>query len=1562
MATQQHPAFESNPSLAAEGSLRSAAWQKDHGVPTPSNAVKVHYGQLWMAAILEAQSWKVREKGQRTSPLKAKWEEAKASIETNSQILRNLVSSGHKLEGDAEVFLASSNVLRQGLEETDRMVRKASDLPQVAYGEWPSLPRAYAAITSYLQAVHYQFDEQTFEQYFTAIQESVAFEMMELWHLQALAELVLLESLGLSAETLAITRCTRGTESEGNAVTAETSEYFGAPKFLTLIASLRRVKGVDWNELFERINAIEHIVRRDPCDAYAQMDFESREAYRRTIAYLAKRSKVTEQDVARKALELAGVLHCSPNERVKERQSHVGYYLVGDGRKTLEHAVGYRPTVTERMRRFIKRWPDFSYILGIELITLAVMATVILAGGVKLSGLLVMALFLLPAAECAVALMNQLATTLFPPKPMPKLDFSKGIPVEFSTMVVVPTLLTSEAQMTRAVRDLEVRFLANRDRNLHFALLTDPPDAAQQFDDKDKLAGQCAHLIEALNAKYAGPNNGSFFLFHRHRSYNEAEGVWMGWERKRGKLLDFNRLLLGTADNFPVKTGNLAALRNVKYVITLDADTQLPRDAGRRLIGAIAHPLNRAVIDPVTNTVVDGYGILQPRVDISIHSANRSRFAAIFSADAGFDIYARAVSDVYQDLFGEGSFTGKGIYEVSVFQHVLEHRFPCNTILSHDMIEGAYARAGLVSDIEVVDDYPSHMSAFSRRKHRWVRGDWQIIFWLLPRVPDVFGKTESNPLSVISRWKILDNLRRSLTEIATFLMLLCGWFFFPERALYWTLATLAVVILPTYTQFVVSMLRAGGALFTANFWRNFAADFGIAQANLFLRIANLCHQSLVTVDAIVRSIVRMTVTHERLLEWETAAEAELNSQKKSPVEMYLEITPWLSLAVGLALAFGRPGSFLVALPLLVLWVLSKPIGQWLNLPPQTEEMQVVAQDETLLRQSALRTWRMFRELSTAEENWLVPDMIQEPGSVIIRKISTTNLGLLLNSRLAATDMGFLTVPEFVADTERTLDSIDRLPRLENGQLYNWYDTRTLEALKPRFVSTVDNGNLVCALWTVKQGCLGAVKDPIFRAELWRGLRDHLDTIEEILKAENADGTLIDVIQDLQGRARALGDSPAAWSEALMGFERDVVAFEKKLSADETASEALWWMHELSLRIVNLQNLLYDSAPWLQPQFAKCRPDLGAQLQRLTLESLPRLCNALDRKICRMLEERDATVETRSALQLLRSAIARTTNVSKSVATRLERVAARADALAKSMDFKFFFDPKKKLLFTGYNVEESRFTPSHYDLMASEARSATFAAIAKGDIPQESWLALGRPLTSYEGEHVLLSWTGTMFEYLMPLLWMRTYPNTLLDDTVQKAIRGQQKYAASKSIPWGISEASCSKINAAGHYHYEAFGVPGLAVSRDLSRDLVVSPYSSFLSLPVDTQGALENIRKMKDLGWLGSYGFYESADFTASRLKSGDKFEVVRCWLAHHQGMSLMSVANVLCKGSSQRRFHAEPLVAATERLLHEKVLRTSQLEQSAEMASKALDGTANNGAESAKEGWGAAPRLDTAA
>jgi len=1411
MATQQQFPLDPNTGLAPIW-MRNAGRKRhtDELANVPSAAMQGE--QLRSYAHMEAQSWQVIDRKERAFLLDVKWREAKESIETRCRHLRDAVAAGHSLNGEAKALTDHIALFRESLQEVHEGLRDAKPLVHVEGTGCRRVPRVYASVASYFRAVNYEFSEQTFEQFFGAVQEITAFEMAELWQLKPFSELVLLEALAERANELESFPYSTRHENE--------FAGSGSDVLQRLVASLRAMSDTDWKELFERINVIEQVLRKDPCGAYGQMDYESRDSYRKTITQMAERSNASEQSLAQAALRLASRMHPMAEERVAERQRHVGYYLVGGGRKTLEREIGYWPTFAERLQGFVMRWPDFSYILAIELVTFLLIAAAVLGAGLRISGFAIVALLLLPAAECAVALINQIAITLVPPKVLPKLDFADGIPAEFTTVVAVPTLLTSEEQMRHAVRDLEIRFLANRDSNLHFALLTDPPDAGQQFDERDQLAKDCAELIDELNAKYGTEEKGSFFLLHRQRAYNKSEGIWMGWERKRGKLLDFNNLLLGASDNFPVKAGNLSILPSVRYVITLDLDTQLPRDAAHRLVSAIAHPLNKAVVDAATNTVVEGYGILQPRVDISIQSANRSRLAAILSSDAGFDIYTRAVSDVYQDLFGEGSFTGKGIYEVKTFQQVLEHRFPCNTILSHDMIEGAYARAGLVSDVEVVDDYPSHMSAFSRRKHRWVRGDWQIIFWLLPRVPDFFGKMARNPLSIISRWKILDNLRRSLTEMAMFVMLLSGWLFFPKHALYWTVVTLAILALPTYTQFALTIVRARRALFTTVFWKNLAADFGVSQANLFMRVACLCHQSLVTIDAVVRSIVRMTVTHERLLEWETSAEAEERTQKKSPVEIYLEITPWLSFFVGLFLAVDRPESFMVALPLLVLWGVSKPIVQWLSLPSRGEKKRMDAQDETLLRRSALRTWRLFREFSTPEENWLIPDIVQEPASLIVHRVSTTNLGLLFNSRLAAMDMGYLTLPEFVSDTEKTFESVDRMPKL-NGQLYNWYDTRTLEAVKPRFISSVDNGNLVCCLWTLKQGCLGAMNEPIFSAKTWRGVADHLDTLEDLLRPERWDERLT-LVQQLKARVKALGTSPDKWAEALPAIERDVVLLDKKLS--ESGSEIAWWGHELCLRVTHLQSLIYDFAPWLAPQFAKYTSARDMQniirSERLTLESLSRLCAALDRKLAIVLQEEAAGGEMQSALRLLRSAIARAKEVAASLAKRLTFVAARADALAKSMDFVSLFDVKKKALSVGYEVEEQRLAPYFYDLLPSEARAATFVAIAKGDIPQESWLTLERKFTRYEDDPVLLSWTGTMFEYLMPMLWMRTYPNTILDETTQAAVRAQKKFAESKSIPWGISESSCARLSVDGHYHYQAFGVPGLAISQEKPEDLV----------------------------------------------------------------------------------------------------------------------------------------------
>ncbi|MBW8869240.1 MAG: glycosyl transferase, partial [Acidobacteriales bacterium] len=662
-------------------------------------------------------------------------------------------------------------------------------------------------------------------------------------------------------------------------------------------------------------------------------------------------------------------------------------------------------------------------------------------------------------------------------------------------MVAVPALLLNEKQVRRLVENLEVRFLGNHNRNLHFALLTDLADSPVPSREDDPLVDLCSNLVKELNEKYSGKNMGSLLMLHRHRIYNPREKVWMGWERKRGKLMDLNKLLTRERDSFPVKVGDLAVLAEVSFVITLDADTELPRGSAHRLIGTLAHPLNRAVIDPGKNVVVAGYGILQPRVRISVHSASSSRLANIYSGQTGFDIYTRAVSDIYQDLYGEGIFAGKGIYEVETVHKVLDRRFPQNALLSHDLIEGAYARAGLVTDVEVIEDYPSHYSAYNRRKHRWLRGDWQITSWLFSRVPDETGRKVPNPISLVSQWKILDNLRRSLVEPATFLLFVLGWLVLPGYARSWTLATAFILFMPVWFEFLFTLVRSIAERKMAVAREALSALFS-SNVGTLLNIIFLPHQMLVSLDAVVRTLIRRVFTRQRLLEWETAAEAEAGVAKRTPVDAYLNWMPVIAILLGLIVFLVRRPALVAAVPVLVLWACSKLVAKWLDSPAFMAQAEISEKDRLFLRRAAIRTWRYFAEFSTEEHNWLIPDNVQEEPFEVAPRVSPTNVGFLLNVRQVACELGYLTPAEFVEKTSQTLGTMRKMPR-HRGHLYNWYDTQTLQPLPPLFVSSVDSGNLVASLWTLQQGCLQLLDQPILRRELAYGFLDHLRELTEL---------------------------------------------------------------------------------------------------------------------------------------------------------------------------------------------------------------------------------------------------------------------------------------------------------------------------------------------------------------------------------------------------------------------------------------------------------------------------------
>jgi cyclic beta-1,2-glucan synthetase len=1524
MNNAEHIAWERvcAPSVPLTGSVSSSPEGEGEQLSDASIAENENV-MLRSAALQELARWDAakaaRTEGRRS--LRARWLKASRSVQRAEKWVRSQSAKRRQLSDEIYSLAEHAPRVRLALRETRDALKRETPppLPLVQNRESEIVPRVYALARGFLQASHFVLKERDLMIYLNAAQAQAALDLNELWALKPMLQLVTVEEIGVGLDTLCRESDSRPAASSGD------QESIRQP-LLPLLSTLQTIAHTDWVWVFEQASCTEKILKEDPSEVYARMDPDSRDGYREVVREIGAYSDVSETEIAKAAVRLAAQAPAITGEdpRLTERRKHVGYYLVDEGRRYLEARVHYRPPFHRKIERAILQWPEVFYVVGIEMVTVGIIAFLLSGLDMLVPPFSALALLVLPATESAVRIMNQFINFLIRPHRLPKLDFSGGIPPDCATMVVVPTLLLSERQVRDTVDDLEVRYLANSDPNLHFALLTDSPDSPHPSEGGKNLVSLCVRLIEQLNEKYRSQHGGSFFLFHRDPIYNPVEGAWMGWERKRGKLLDLNNLLRKGFDSFPVKVGELSILPAIRYVITLDADTQLPRAAGHELVGALAHPLNRAVVDRQSNTVTKGYGILQPRVGISVSSATRSRLASIYSGQTGFDLYTRATSDVYQDLFGEGSFTGKGIYEVDVYQQVLSQRFPANALLSHDLIEGSYARAGLASDIEVIDDYPSHFSAYSRRKHRWVRGDWQILRWLMARVPGYSGKPVPNPLSFISRWKILDNLRRSLIEAATLALLLAGWFFLPGGPLYWTVATLILVVLPSYLQLLISLAMATDSENWAGALKESVKGFVAEQLSVLFALVFLLHQALVTLDAIIRTLVRLVVTHKRLLEWETAAEAELGAEKRTPVELCLDLTVWVSIGLGVALALTRPRSLPEALPFLVAWACSKPIRHWLDRPLPPHRYRLSANDENLLHQVAVCTWRFFREWSRTGTNGLIPDNVQEAPLQLANVISPTNLGFLLAARLAAFDLGYLTAEEFVRETDLTLSTARRLPRFR-GHFYNWSHTQTLQPLPPLFVSTVDSGNLAACLWTLRQGCADVEREPLFHRSLWRALRDHLTILRDLAR-KGAPGAGAPILEEMHRSFASLGDESSAWIVSLPEFEDKLRELENELAnhgRGPQREEMLWWASELRSRLEAIRAMAEKFTPWLVPKYRSffLHPNTLPLIDPLEvrLGTLPGVLTQVSSRLCKLSENQNVDLKVRSDVRITLGIIkASADNVSR-VLDSLRRIAEVSDCLVADMDFRFLYNPARRVLSIGYNVTAQRLEKACYDFLASEARTATFVAVAKGDIHQKSWFQLGRRHTIYRGQRTLLSWSGTMFEYLMPALWMKSYADTILGQSEEAAVRCQQIVALKRRRPWGVSEAGFARRDAEGRYQYQPFGLQPLALKQDITSD-VVTPYATFLALPVDPQAAARNLKRMKGMGWFGAYGFYESADYNPPARPKGSKYELVHSWMAHHQGMILLALCNQLAGLSIQRRFHAEPRVQATELVLHERV------------------------------------------
>ena len=1331
-----------------------------------------------------------------------------------------------------------------------------------------------------------------------------------------------------------------------------------------IIGSMRLLSTLDWREFFESVSLVDPVLGEDPAGVYARMDFATRDRYRHIVERIGKRTRRPERDVARVTVSLA--------ERARQEgaradeHAHVGYYLVDDGVQELEKAFAYQPPARLRMLRSLLRHPTGFYLGTLVMLTMLAVAALVLGAYLAGMGWPLLAAFalltLVPASDLAVSILNWDVTHLFPPRVLPKIDTSEGIPKDARTMVVVPAILASEAAVDELLANLEIHYLANRDDYIHFALLGDYADATEEETATDAAILERALAgIEQLNRRYGGDGAGRFQLFHRRRLWNDGEGKWMGWERKRGKLHEFNRLLRGAHDTgYVTATVGAELLASVRYVITLDADTRLPRDAARRLVGAALHPLNRPRCDRAAGRVTRGYGILQPRVSISLEGASRSRFARVFAGRAGLDPYTTAASDVYQDLFGEGNFTGKGLYDVDSFESALEGRIPDNSVLSHDLFEGLHARCALVTDVELLDDCPAQYDSYAKRQYRWVRGDWQIARWLFARVPGANGRTLRNPLPLISRWKIFDNIRRSLVAPSILAWLAFAWVLLPGSAWWWTLFVVITLAFPVYANITTGMLTHARGITWTSHLKGIWGDARENTAQFLVVLTCIPHQAYLNADAITRTLYRMLVLRRRLLEWVTAAQAE-QGRARTFTDMLRFMWPGVAVAFAFAalVAALRPSALVVASPFLMAWACSPYVMHRLSRRADAGPQKLTAADARAARLVARRTWRFFEAFVSAEDNWLPPDNFQEdPKPVVAHRTSPTNMGLFLLATVAAHDLGYVGTLELVERLELTLDTLNKLPKFR-GHLFNWYDTRTLEPLEPRYVSTVDSGNLAGHLLALRQACVGLPERLLFGAHTLAGLADTVALLRQELERAGAALKRTEVVttrhlrEEVAACAEIVAVEPpehlSDWETLLNSLHRHAAAAADMLAAfgqehgTDDLAELNFWTSALLRQLKEFARDLRTFAPTvyqpdshlrhvLSPAMAvPLQPELADPLDRVG--GLSQMSQAYDAALVELDAQADSSRQgpvhassekgaVRGGTPSLITAIEDAAKAVNAVLPRLSRLARVGEELFEETDFTFLFDAGREVFHIGFNVAAGSADNSFYDLLASEARLASFLAIAKGDVPQEHWFRLDRQLTPIDGGRALISWTASMFEYLMPLLVMRDYEGTLLDETYRAVVRRQIDYGDERHVPWGISEAAYNARDLHLNYQYGPFGVPGLGLKRGLSEDLVVAPYATMLAALVEPQAAFENLRRLEREGALARFGFYESIDYTPDRLPQNHRSVLVRAFMAHHQGMSLIALDNLLNRDVMRRRFHAEPLVQATELLLQERVPR----------------------------------------
>ncbi|MBV1691995.1 glycosyl transferase [Novosphingobium sp. G106] len=1407
-------------------------------------------------------------------------------------------------------------------------------LPKLADGPFQGLPRVFGLVWSFVAHTDSRFDSNTWCAYIDAYQQVQPLTIGELWASAITLRIILIENLRRIAERIVYSRDERriaddiadrllgisaSDQLEGalieelgssppsdalalqlihrlrdqspaltamlgrlderlaadgrtmdSAIHDEQQRQIAANVTVrNIITSMRHISDVDWAVLFERVSLVDVVLAKS-CD-FAEMDFATRNLYRTSIEQLARGSGRNELDVAQHAVNVAA-------GAVEPRRKDPGYYLTAEGRPVFETILGFRPSLWALVNRAYRALGVGGYAGAGALVALLLLGfPVLFHVEANMGWLLLGVLGLLgavPAIDSAVSLVNQIVTHQFGATQIPGLELRKGVPEPLRTMVVVPTMLTRVEKVLEQVEQLEIHHLASVGGDIQFALLSDWCDAASEtVEGDDKLLRAAVDAIAGLNRKYApAPGGERFLLLHRRRVWNESQRQWIGWERKRGKLHELNRLLRGAKDTTFITLDGRSptAPEGVRYVITLDADTRVPPDTVRKLIGKMAHPLNQPIVDPVRRRVTEGYTILQPRVTPDLPLGEEgSVYQRVFSSPSGIDPYSAAVSDVYQDLFGEGSYAGKGIYALDAFETVLADRVPDSTLLSHDLFEGVFARAGLASDVEVVETFPARYDAASLRYHRWARGDWQLLPWILGFSP-LLGKSRSMParMPASGRWKMVDNLRRSVTSLTCILALFAGWTLPFQASVVWTLFFLAMIALPSLSPVLASAWTRHPGIPTRVHFARILGDLGSALVQILLIIVLLAHQAWLMADAVIRTLLRLFVTRRNLLQWTPAAQASIGRDPTITTYYHWMIGAVLTGATAIAgtLYFGG-GTVYLALPFGVLWIASPAVAKWVSQPsPAFAERELEDSDRQALRLTARRTWRYFETFVTPSDHMLPPDNFQEvPSPVLARRTSPTNIGLYLLSAASAHDFGWVGTLDTIERLEATMSTMAKLDRYR-GHFYNWYDTESLRALDPQYVSSVDSGNLAGHLIALAGAC-----------EDW--CTRQLDDERRLAGISDALSLLREEIETLRDRRRT---ETVTWDQLDETLATVAGQMSQPSAGDETLAARLG-------RLAGPAELLVD----LAKAFAAER---GEDTEDILFWA---------RAVCHSIVSHRRDTETKV-----------------DVVVRLAALAREARDIASAMEFGFLLNDERQLLSIGFIMRDGALDESCYDLLASEARLASFVAIAKGDLPARHWFRLGHAVTPVAGGAALMSWSGSMFEYLMPALIMRAPSESIIGRTNRAVVRKQIEYGRKLATPWGISESAYNARDLEHTYQYSNFGIPDLGLKRGLSEEAVIAPYATALAAVIDPVAAARNFSRLKAYDARGRFGFFEALDFTPRRLLDDQKVAVVRAFMAHHQGMTVVAIADALLGGLMRERFHAEPIVRATELLLHERMPR----------------------------------------